>query len=660
MRLAEVMIWLLILQESISISENWDYTLEKYEESPGIYYQSQGQINLYNTEWSVVVYVNLTKMDRQSQKIEQYVKHINKVCHEVGVRNWTDCNHFQEIAKDRLLQIKKTEDIIFDITDHKTGKVRTKRGVFNFIGEISKVLFGTMDNEDAQYYNEQIKHFEENSEDITTLLKQQLIVVKSSLGSINSTLTDMEYNEEKVKTGLLQLKSYLEAVTSENKESLNILNAKITVEGHIAKVGEATNALQRTLDILLQSIVNARKGILQPQIVSPKVIMDALTQSIPSFPKDTTSPFPLSKSSLNLIYKTCDIHVYIDEGILGYVITLPLINTGTFKIYRMIPVPIPLGNNKFAYINTKESYLCIDQTRQYYFEIGDKELNDCKMIDSQKRLCKQKQPLLSSHSHESCAVKLLQPRKEIPKSCDTRVVQFKHTIWTQLDNEWMYFTPTSESVTVLCNEKEPINVILSGVGKFGLNIGCKGYSLVALLQTSVTINAKGIKRDDILSQAPLEFDCLEELKFHFNTSSKLASIEFKQVASHLDDLKHASYKISELEKQIEEQEWKNHQITKHSTYSVIVYILLSLSAIYAVYKLYKYIRGRFTPVRNLKALTDVQAHAGTQGSGNTVNINIKTSNESLALAQEEIPLQTLQEENTPRRSLRPRAAKSYF
>jgi hypothetical protein len=91
-----------------------------------------------------------------------------------------------------------------------------------------------------------------------------------------------------------------------------------------------------------------------------------------------------------------------------------------------------------------------------------------------------------------------------------------------------------------------------------------------------------------------------------------------------------------------------------------VYILLSLITIYAVYKLYRYLRGRVAPLKNLKALTDVQAHVGTNGSGNTVNINIKMSNESLSMAPEEIPLQNVGEGNTPRRSLSTRAAKSYF
>jgi hypothetical protein len=39
-------------------------------------------------------------------------------------------------------------------------RVRFKRGVFNFIGGMSKILFGTMDNEDASYYAEKISNLE--------------------------------------------------------------------------------------------------------------------------------------------------------------------------------------------------------------------------------------------------------------------------------------------------------------------------------------------------------------------------------------------------------------------------------------------------------------------------------------------------------------------
>jgi hypothetical protein len=47
------------------------------------------------------------------------------------------------------------------------------------------------DDYDAKYYNEQIRHMEQNSDSITNLLKQQLYVTKSSLGAIDDTLYDM-------------------------------------------------------------------------------------------------------------------------------------------------------------------------------------------------------------------------------------------------------------------------------------------------------------------------------------------------------------------------------------------------------------------------------------------------------------------------------------
>jgi hypothetical protein len=162
-----------------------------------------------------------------------------------------------------------------------------------------------------------------------------------------------------------------------------------------------------------------------------------------------------------------------------------------------------------------------------------------------------------------------------------------------------------------------------------------------------------------------------KLGIRFNTSNILHKLQFKQIASHLDDLKHARYKISELEKEINEQEWKNHQLKKHHAYSIIVYILVSIFAIYSIYKfyqLYQYLRNRFFSSRSRRALTaplrEVQTSAKLDGSGNTVNINIKTSNESISLGQGDIPLQSshqsLEEDALPRRSLKPRVNKSYF
>jgi hypothetical protein len=154
------------------------YSVEKYDESPGIYYENKGVAVLYNIAWMTVVYVNLNKIYNETVMLRQYVHHVEMLCQMTAIRNWTGCAHFRSDTRVCLNQLAKSESLL---TGQETGNKRKKRRVLNFIGELSKILFGTMDDDNAKYYNDQIKLFEQNLEDMNTLLRQQLSVVKSSL-----------------------------------------------------------------------------------------------------------------------------------------------------------------------------------------------------------------------------------------------------------------------------------------------------------------------------------------------------------------------------------------------------------------------------------------------------------------------------------------------
>jgi hypothetical protein len=59
------------------------------------------------------------------------------------------------------------------------------------------------------------------------------------------------------------------------------------------------------------------------------------------------------------------------------------------------------------------------------------------------------------------------PEKVFPPSgCDKCVVEISNSVWTQLaHNEWIYFVPTSENITILCMDEPPVDVIVSGIGE---------------------------------------------------------------------------------------------------------------------------------------------------------------------------------------------------
>jgi len=237
-----------------------------------------------------------------------------------------------------------------------------------------------MDEDDGKYYD-QIKLFEENSEDINTLLKQQLSVLKSSLGAVNNTLVDVAYNENILREGIRKVTEYIGILRSEIDANINLVSAKIEVEGHITRVTNAMNALERKLDLLIDSVIHAQRGML-PQVISPATLIESLMKSAPAFPKDTTLPYPMSKDSTHLLIRLCELQVYIKSGIVGYVILLPLVNRGTFDIYKLIPIPISLHRNQYLYLEAGKPFLWIDQTRQYYFLTDGEWMNSCRVLNA--------------------------------------------------------------------------------------------------------------------------------------------------------------------------------------------------------------------------------------------------------------------------------------
>jgi hypothetical protein len=311
------------------------------------------------------------------------------------------------------------------------------------VGKISKTLFGTMDDDDAQFYHDQIERFEQGSTTLTQLVKRQLIMVKSTLCTFNETLTDVENNEKKMREGLSQLQTYVATFGSLTENATYLLSLKITIEDHIAKALDASHAIQRTLDILVDSIADAQKGSLPPRVISPTLLLDTLKSSSPLFPTDTTLPLPLRKDYLHSMYQLSDVRVYTYKERLGYVISVPLVHKRTFTVLRMIPITVPVNREHLLYIDVRDSVLCLDRARLYYFTMTEDELLQCKLADPGHYVCTHQRTLLSTLTTESCAVTILQRKDNLPSLCDTRLVRLSNTVWTQLtNNSWIYFAPS--------------------------------------------------------------------------------------------------------------------------------------------------------------------------------------------------------------------------
>ena len=165
--------------------------------------------------------------------------------------------------------------------------------------------------------------------------------------------------------------------------------------------------------------------------------------------------------------------MYIQNRRLSYVVSVTLVNKVEFKEYYLEPVPIPVDKDKLIYINIVKTNVCVDKSRQYYYFSSDMELRECKETIKHTYICKQDKPLQSSVVQDECAVRLLQTWKTLPNSCEVHFVKLTNTVWKQInDNEWIYYVPQSDSITALCNDRDPVDITLKGADKLVLDPIC--------------------------------------------------------------------------------------------------------------------------------------------------------------------------------------------
>jgi hypothetical protein len=74
-----------------------------------------------------------------------------------------------------------------------------------------------------------------------------------------------------------------------------------------------------------------------------------------------------------------------------------------------------------------------------------------------------------------------------------------------------------------------------------------------------------------------------DLSSKVNLCSIQLNTELKNILSHLNELKVASHKLSDIQNRIKEKEWKRVHSSSHNTNSVMVYICLVLIGVYTLH-----------------------------------------------------------------------------
>ena len=76
-----------------------DATLQTFKESPGLYYDHIGEVQLYTTEWRLSTYINLQEADKNLESTKKYAQLSIEFCRKHEHTYWINVTDCTKIAR---------------------------------------------------------------------------------------------------------------------------------------------------------------------------------------------------------------------------------------------------------------------------------------------------------------------------------------------------------------------------------------------------------------------------------------------------------------------------------------------------------------------------------------------------------------------------------
>lgn len=543
------------------------YTIMPLKDNPGIFYEDVGEVRTSEITWKMVIYVDLADVINASKRIQQELNIATKRCDDVP----HVCKSQPQfiMLHNKLDKMMKYQDHIRRIINHP----RVRRVPLEFIGEISKILFGTLTIEDAKSLENIIINVENKTQDLAALLINHTIATRARFGELSDAT--------------LKIQRQLLTLQQEIQEKFNNLTDDIIqkdIHGYFSNVVEEIDRaiLEHEIDlnILIDGILFGKQGIIHPRIISPQYLVENSRRIKERIPH-AEFPVPINEEDTDQLVKISDLHIAYLNNRLIYILQIPLLTPGKYKLYKAIPLPAKqdFSNNKYAIINPNTEYIALNEDADSYYEFQSDELNIC-IKNNPTFICPSIFPLKRVRQTINCNIEVLINRNIEPNHCKITIKELRDTYWKILHTpgNWLYTATGKETINIECpNFSKHIEIENSGI--ITVHQGCKIKARTVTMSYPSIQTTKLIKYfvlTNNLSISHLYEPVHERYKINItDTMHEIWTNNQSNIEATFDD-------IIEKAREIKVRKNRDQKITLHNVATCIVIILGMLLTIMLV------------------------------------------------------------------------------
>jgi hypothetical protein len=199
------------------------------------------------------------------------------------------------------------------------GRGKKKEGSIGFVDQITKILFGTLDSDDANYYTTRINELEQEQEqeqkDFIRIARDQILVIKSAITSFNFIMRDVEKNEKFLEERLMKLTNHDNNLTSNDYAETQSI---AMIFEHMLQIERTLKGTREFFNLIIDTVMHAQDGGLQPQLVTPAKLRMIMSNEHPVAGLE----FPVNLPSQELL-KIVTAHIFLHGNFIVYVLYVP-------------------------------------------------------------------------------------------------------------------------------------------------------------------------------------------------------------------------------------------------------------------------------------------------------------------------------------------------
>lgn len=633
--------------------------LESLPNYPGLYFVPQFWFLMSSESWEVLYNVPLEPLARRINLTESIWKEI--VVHKQNLTIlWT--NPKIELLESAIKNLQDAYHQFRNLLIHTDTITRNKRGIFNSLGRALKIITGTMDSDDEDYYNEKINTVALDNKRIYQLEKDQLTIIQSTLWGVNKTTSEIKGNQDL----LTKAYQYLEELSKNNRENIINITLKYTRHTEILQqmsvVQQLVSETLDSLEVLYNAIDEARQGKISSYLIKPAELTNILRNVQGHLHVGDSLPLPVTIETIYRYYDIVRITVYFTSDSLRYIIRIPLKHISRkFHLFKVIPLPQPLMNitlvqTTYAIPEISTEYIGFSEDLQYYVTMKESQVQDC--TGPPLIICNNVPVIYPvdeiEHSHARCEVEIF--KNNSSPNCNFRFTKIINPNWERIphSNTWIFSAmPDNEPVTITCKNNNGVMQFLRDIrlgthGQLTLQPDC------AAVGSSFTLLSRDKTRSETMSHPEysliipnvnISFNDKEKeiLKQFSNFSVNQRELIMNHVTHNLNDLNIASIRISKLREIMNQYEPTSFDVSSNHYHFIGMWtLIITLVCLYVSVKC-----GLCTCIKNCLAPKKNNTVLALQDISRSPEANANDPNTTTALMSE-----ITESQQSPRRSSR--------